>query len=51
MDINLRTKALQIICMLTLETKTVKAFLEESSAQMTELRKIKIEHQRARKEA
>lgn len=51
LDINLRAKALQIICMLTLETKAVKAFLEESSAQMTELRKIKIEHQRARKEA
>jgi ATP-utilising chromatin assembly and remodelling N-terminal/DDT domain/WSTF, HB1, Itc1p, MBD9 motif 1 len=51
MDINMRVKALQIICMLTLETKAIKAFLEESSAQMTELRKIKIEHQRARKEA
>jgi DDT domain/WSTF, HB1, Itc1p, MBD9 motif 1 len=51
MDVNMRVKALQIICMLTLETKAIKAFLEESSAQMTELRKIKIEHQRARKEA
>jgi DDT domain/ATP-utilising chromatin assembly and remodelling N-terminal/WSTF, HB1, Itc1p, MBD9 motif 1 len=51
MDINMRVKALQIICMLTLETKAIKVFLEESSAQMTELRKIKIEHQRARKEA
>jgi len=51
MDINMRVKALQIICMLTLETKAIKAFLEESSAQMTELRKTKIEHQRARKEA
>lgn len=50
-DINMRVKALQIICMLTLETKAIKAFLEESSAQMTELRKTKIEHQRARKEA
>ena len=51
MDINMRVKALQIICMLTLETKAVKAFLEECSAQMTELRKTKIEHQRARKDA
>ena len=51
MDINMRVKALQIICMLTLETKAIKTFLEESSAQMTELRKAKIEHQRARKEA
>jgi ATP-utilising chromatin assembly and remodelling N-terminal/DDT domain/WSTF, HB1, Itc1p, MBD9 motif 1 len=51
MDINMRVKALQIVCMLTLETKAIKAFLEESSAQMTELRKTKIEHQRARKDA
>jgi ATP-utilising chromatin assembly and remodelling N-terminal/DDT domain/WSTF, HB1, Itc1p, MBD9 motif 1 len=51
MDINMRVKVLQIICMLTLETKAIKAFLEESSGQMTELRKNKIEHQRARKEA
>jgi DDT domain/WSTF, HB1, Itc1p, MBD9 motif 1 len=51
MDVNIRVKALQIICMLTLETKAIKTFLEESSAQMTELRKTKIEHQRARKEA
>jgi hypothetical protein len=51
MEISLRARALQMICILTLETKAVKRFLEESSAQMTELRKIKIEHQRARKEA
>lgn len=51
MNINMRVKALQIICMLTLETKAIRAFLEDSSAQMTELRKTKIEHQRARKEA
>ena len=50
MDVNMRIKALQIICMLTLETKAVKTFLEESAAQMTELRKTKIEHQRARKD-
>jgi len=51
MDINLRTEALQIICQLFLETKTVKNFLEEMSNTMTQFRKIKIEHQRARKEA
>lgn len=51
MDINLRTLALQTICMLFLETKAVKIFLEESSNEMTKLRKIKIEHQRARKES
>jgi len=51
MDINLRTQALQIICQLFLETKTVKNFLEEMSNTMTHYRKLKIEHQRARKEA
>ena len=51
MDINLRAEALQLICQLLLETKTVKDFLEEMSNTMTQYRKIKIEHQRARKEA
>ncbi|KIV95445.1 hypothetical protein PV10_03101 [Exophiala mesophila] len=51
MDINLRAQALQIICRLFLETKTVKDFLEEMSNTMTQYRKTKIEHQRTRKEA
>ena len=51
LDINLRAQALQIICMLFMETKAVKIFLEENSNEMTRLRKIKIEHQRARKDA
>lgn len=51
MDINLRAETLQIICVLFLETKTVKNFLEEMSNTMTHYRKVKIEHQRARKEA
>jgi hypothetical protein len=51
MDVNLRTQALQIICQLFLETRTVKNFLEEMSNTMTHYRKLKIEHQRARKEA
>lgn len=51
MDISMRVKALQIICMLTLETKAIKNYLEECSNQMTEFRKEKIEHQRARKAA
>lgn len=49
LDVNLRVKALQIIVMLTLETKAIKSFMEECSIQMTEYRKEKIEHQRARK--
>ncbi|KAL9106249.1 MAG: hypothetical protein Q9227_008717 [Pyrenula ochraceoflavens] len=49
MDINLRAKALQIITMLTMETKAIKLYLEQCAAQMTEYRKEKIEYQRARK--
>ena len=51
MDINLRVLALQIIASLFLETKTVKTFLEEMSNTMTEFRKVKIVHQRERKDA
>ncbi|RMZ90741.1 hypothetical protein DV736_g2038, partial [Chaetothyriales sp. CBS 134916] len=51
MDINLRAHALEIICQLFLETKAVKSFLEEKSNTMTYWRKVKIQHQRARKDA
>lgn len=51
LDVNLRVKALQIICMLSLETKAVRNYMEECSVQMTEFRKVKIEHQKARKAA
>jgi hypothetical protein len=47
----MRTKALQIICLLSLETKAIRNYLEECSNQMTELRKEKIEYQKARKAA
>jgi hypothetical protein len=51
LDVNLRIRALQIICMLSLETKAVRNYLEECSNQMTEFRKEKIEYQKARKAA
>lgn len=51
LNINLRVKALQMICMLSLETKAIRNYLEECSNQMTEFRKEKIEHQKARKAA
>lgn len=51
MDINLRADVLQILCQLWLETRAVKKFLEEMAATMTQYRKQKIDHQRARKEA
>ncbi|KAJ5690643.1 hypothetical protein N7462_005035 [Penicillium macrosclerotiorum] len=51
LDINMRVKALQMICMLSLETKAIRNYMEECSVQMTEFRKVKIEHQKARKAA
>ncbi len=51
LDVNLRTRALQIICMLSLETKAIRNYLEECSNQMTEFRKEKIEYQKSRKAA
>ncbi|PTU17252.1 hypothetical protein P175DRAFT_0103946 [Aspergillus ochraceoroseus IBT 24754] len=51
LDVNLRIRALQIICMLSLETKAIRNYLEECSSQMTEFRKEKIEYQKARKAA
>ncbi|KAL4903250.1 hypothetical protein BDW74DRAFT_156939 [Aspergillus multicolor] len=51
LDLNLRIQALQIICMLSLETRAIRNYLEECSNQMTEFRKEKIEYQKARKAA
>jgi hypothetical protein len=51
LNINLRVKAIQIICMLSIETKAVRAYMEECNILMTEYRKEKIELQRARKTA
>ncbi|EPS32848.1 hypothetical protein PDE_07809 [Penicillium oxalicum 114-2] len=51
LDINLRVKALEIICMLSLETKAIRNYMEECNLQMTESRKVRIEHQKARKAA
>lgn len=51
LNLNLRIKALEIICMLSLETKSIRNYLEECSNQMTEFRKEKIEYQKARKAA
>ncbi|KKY23566.1 putative ddt domain protein [Phaeomoniella chlamydospora] len=49
MDINLRVKVLQIACMLSIETNAIKNHMEECASLMTQHRKNKIEHQRARK--
>ncbi|KAI9809421.1 MAG: hypothetical protein M1827_006857 [Pycnora praestabilis] len=49
LDINSRVQILQILCMLTIETKTVRAYMEECSEDMTGYRKEKIDFQRNRK--
>lgn len=50
MDINLRIAALEMILLLTISTEAFRDQLLSASADMTKLRKEKIEHQRKRKE-
>lgn len=51
LDINSRVKVLQMLCMLTLETKAIRGYIEESNEVMTEIRKERVEWQRSRKAA
>ncbi|KAK0375553.1 hypothetical protein CLIM01_07106 [Colletotrichum limetticola] len=51
LDVNYRVQALQIICMLTTQTKAMRTYMEECSEQMTAFRKEKIDWQRQRKQA
>jgi DDT domain/WSTF, HB1, Itc1p, MBD9 motif 1 len=51
LDINLRVKALEIICMLSLTTKAIREYMEVCAEGMTESRKEKIDWQRKRKAA
>lgn len=51
LDVNLRVKALQIICLLTMETKAVRGYMEDCSDTMTKYRKDRIEWQRQKKQA
>jgi hypothetical protein len=50
LDINHRIQALQIICILTAETKAIRGYMEDCSETMTGYRKEKIEWQRKRKQ-
>ncbi|KAK4146258.1 uncharacterized protein C8A04DRAFT_9978 [Dichotomopilus funicola] len=50
LDINYRVQALQIICMLTSETRAIRGYMEDCSETMTGYRKEKIEWQRKRKQ-
>jgi len=51
LDLNLRVSALQIICMLTMETKAMRGYMEDCAETMTGYRKDKIEWQRKRRQA
>lgn len=51
LDINLRVKILQILCMKSIETKAIRQYMEDCSIQMTEHRKEKNEIQRSRRAA
>ncbi|PKS10164.1 hypothetical protein jhhlp_001914 [Lomentospora prolificans] len=51
MDVNFRVQIIQLLCMLTMETKAVRGYMEDCSEQMTTYRKGKIEWQRQRKQA
>ncbi|KAI0906756.1 DDT domain-containing protein [Ustulina deusta] len=50
LDLNLRISALQILCMLTMETKAVRGYMDDCAETMTGYRKEKIEWQRNRKQ-
>ncbi|OBR14264.1 Ddt domain-containing protein [Colletotrichum higginsianum IMI 349063] len=51
LDVDYRVQALQIVCMLTTQTKAMRTYMEECSEQMTAFRKEKIDWQRQRKQA
>ena len=51
LDINLRVKILQILCMLSLETPAIRGYMEDCTFQMTQFRKEKVDQQRIRKAA
>ncbi|KAL8775394.1 MAG: hypothetical protein Q9209_000402 [Squamulea sp. 1 TL-2023] len=50
-DINTRVKILETLCMLSLETKAIRVYMEECNNNMTEFRKEKIDMQRKRRAA
>ncbi|XXG96468.1 glycosyl transferase [Hypoxylon texense] len=50
LDLNLRVSILQILCLLTVETKAFRAYQDECAETMTSYRKEKIDWQRQRKQ-
>lgn len=51
LDVDHRVKALQIICLLTMQTRAVRGYMEDCSETMTKYRKDRIEWQRQKKQA
>ncbi|KAL9586925.1 MAG: hypothetical protein Q9212_000597 [Teloschistes hypoglaucus] len=51
MDINTRVRILEILCMLSLETKAIRNYMEDCNNNMTDFRKERIDTQRKRKAA
>ena len=51
LDINLRVKILQMLCLLTVDLKSIRGEMESNNELMTEVRKEKMEWQRSRKTA
>ncbi|KAL8858480.1 MAG: hypothetical protein Q9178_004978 [Gyalolechia marmorata] len=50
-DINTRVKILEILCILSLETKAIRLYMDECNNNMTDFRKEKIDMQRKRRAA
>ncbi|KAG5983322.1 hypothetical protein E4U55_000250 [Claviceps digitariae] len=51
LDVNYRVMVLQTICLLTMQTKAVRGYMEDCSETMTKYRKDRIEWQRQKKQA
>ncbi|OAA78527.1 chromatin assembly and remodeling factor [Akanthomyces lecanii RCEF 1005] len=51
LDVNTRVQILQILCLLTMETKAVRGYMEDCNETMTKYRKDRVEWQRQRKQA
>ncbi|KAM3532355.1 hypothetical protein NHJ13051_000341 [Beauveria bassiana] len=51
LNVNTRVQILQILCMLTMETKAVRGYMEDCNDTMTKYRKDRVEWQRQRKQA
>lgn len=51
LDVNTRVKILQLLCMLTMETKSIRGYMDTCNETMTKYRKERVEWQRQKKQA